>query len=294
MTEKNIPDTCFEIIHYFFLNKIEKQQSQEIGKILHPDKPNMPKIPESSYYSMNTKCEKLWKIGVLTRKYLPCGKKNFHAWFYSIKKDMELKYFKEIAKYYLNETSKQYIDRLIFMESDFVQQYITENFVKKICKEKKIVISEFYSESIFPSILSCFPSSLFLTLFYEDEDYGKLEMNGKKLTKKLENKKLYRFFTFLKLSIYNDLWQGEYLAQDNWTQIEFEPYFKIYFEYQKDFNDLTTKELKSICKKHNIVTTNLKKQEIIKSLEKKLKTTEIEEKSENSITLPGSYLKKFK
>lgn len=180
------------------------------------------------------------------------------------------------------------------MTSNFVRQYINEDFVKKIGKNININFSEFYNKALLPSIFSCFPSSLYHALFYEDEEHKHLIENKKDISKKIERSILYRFLTFIKLSIYNDLYIGEYLAPDWWIKIDFTPYIEIFFEYEKDLQDLNLKEIISLCKKYNIKTTNKKKAQLIRILEKKLKTTKIEEKSEDSITIPGSFSKKFK
>jgi hypothetical protein len=287
-------DTYFEIIDYFIKQNNAKQQPQEIGKYLHPTKPYKPKEKGSSYTSINKKCEELTRKEILNREYLPCGKKSFRAWYYHLKNDMDFKYFKEIAKYYLDEKSKYYQNKMNFMGTDFVQQYITEDFIKKIGKDSNVVFPEFYYKDLLPSLLSCFPSSLYTALFYENKDYEQLKEKGKEITKKHEGKILYRFLTFIKISMYNDLGKAEYLVPAWWTKIKFTPEVEIFFEYEKDLNDLNLNEIKSLCKKHNIKTANMRKTQLIKSLEKKLKTTKIEEKSETSIIIPGNFQVKFK
>lgn len=286
---------CLEIIRYFIKNDNKKKHPQQICKGIHGRKGYRPGELGSHYSNIRKKCKDLLdlKILVVTRE-ISKPKTSYKADFYKLNEKMDFKYFREIARYYLDWDSKYYEDRMIFMENGFVQQYIKEDFVKKISENINVTFPEFYTKTLLPSLLSCFPSSLYQALFYEDEDYEQLKESGKKITKKLEKRILYRFLTFIKLSIYNDLYMGEYLAPDYWTKIDFMPHIEIFFEYEKDLHDLTLKEIKSLCKKHNIKTTDMKKAQLIKSLGKKSKTTKIEEKSKTSITIPGSFSKKFR
>lgn len=238
-------------------------------------------------------------------------------WYY-INKKLDFKWFKEIAKIYLDKdyldkyyepkkrerkkykyeecvelVKKAYEDRLIFLEY-FAQDYIDNAFVNKVSKNLKIPFSDpFYKKTFFPLIFSCFPSVLYEALFHHNEILEQFKKKKEKISKNAEKKMFDDFILSIQLAIYNDLRNSKYLFPYWWIKMEFIPITNIYFEYPENLNKLTPNELMELCEKYKISSIK-NKPELMKLLKLKLKDAKIIKVMNDPLVLSSDYTIKFK